>query len=115
MALVRLAPGDGEAQRLLDTAFRGRQVIALGRYDQDFAGMRKRRGEELALWRKASGLWDTTGDSRTVLVRVLGTLAGLVGAGLAVLGAWLSADQVPLPLVLAGIGGVLVGVGFAGL
>ena len=115
LSLVRLAPGDPGAQRLLDTAFRGRQVIVLGRYDQDFAGMWKRLGEELSLWRKASGLWDTAADSRTVLVRVLGTLAGLVGAGLAVLGAWLSADQVTLPLVLAGVGGVLVGIGFAGL
>jgi hypothetical protein len=115
MSLVRLAPGDAGAQRLLDTGFRGRQVIVLGRYDRDFAGMWKQLGEELSLWRKASGLWDTAADTRTVLVRVLGTLAGLVGAGLAVLGAWLSAGQVTLPLVLAGAGGVLVGIGFAGL
>ncbi|NYJ06649.1 DUF2207 domain-containing protein [Petropleomorpha daqingensis] len=115
MALVRLAPGDAGAQRLLDTAFRGRQVVVLGRYDQDFAGMWKQLGEELSGWRRASGLWDGAADSRTVLVRVLGTLVGLVGAGLAVLGGWLSAEQVTLPLVLAGVGGVLVGAGFAGL
>jgi hypothetical protein len=115
LSLVRLAPGDPGAQRLLDTAFRGRQVIVLGRYDQDFAGMWKQLGEELSLWRRASGFWDGAADSRTVLVRVLGTLAGLVGAGLAVLGGWLSAEQVTLPLALAGVGGVLAGAGFAGL
>jgi hypothetical protein len=115
LSLVRLAPGDPGAQRLLDTAFRGRQVIVLGRYDQDFAGMWKELGEELSLWRRASGFWDGAADTRTVLVRVFGTLAGLVGAGLAVLGGWLSGDQVTLPLVLAGVGGLLVGAGFAGL
>jgi hypothetical protein len=115
MALVRLAPGDAGAQRLLDTAFRGRQVVVLGRYDRDFAGMWKQLGEELSRWRRGSGLWDTAADSRTVLVRVLGAVAGLVGVGLAVLGGWLSAEQVLLPLVLAGVGGVLAGAGFAGL
>jgi Predicted membrane protein (DUF2207) len=115
MALVRLAPGDAGAQRLLDMAFRGRGTIVLGRYDRDFAGAWKELGEELALWRKQSGLWDRAADSRTVLVRVVGALVGVVGVGLAVLGGWLSAQQVTLPVVLAGVGGVLAGAGVAGL
>jgi hypothetical protein len=115
MALVRLAPGDAGAQRLLDRAFRGRRTIVLGRYDQDFAGAWKELGGELALWRKQSGLWDGAADSRTVLVRVVGALVGVVGIGLAVLGGWLSAEQVTLPVVLAGVGGVLAGAGLAGL
>jgi Predicted membrane protein (DUF2207) len=115
MALVRLAPGDAGAQRLLDLGFRGRRTIVLGRYDQDFAGMWKELGEELARWRKASGFWDGAADTRTVLVRVVGTLVGVLGVGLAVLGGWLSAERVTLPLLLAGVGGVLAGAGFAGL
>jgi hypothetical protein len=46
---------------------------------------------------------------------VVGALVGVVGIGLAVLGGWLSAEQVTLPVVLAGVGGVLAGAGFAGL
>jgi hypothetical protein len=115
MMLVRLAPGEPDAQRLLDQAFRGRRVIVLGRYDKDFSRAWAALGEELSRWRRSSGLWDSAADSRTVLVRVVGALAGLLGVGLAVLGGWLSATQVALPLVLAAVGGVLAGAGFAGL
>src|SRR4051794_1346883 len=115
LTLVRLAAGDPAAQRLLDRAFRGRPAILLGRYDKDFAGAWTALGQELSDWRKNSGLWDRAADSRTVRVRVLGALVGVLGAGLAVLGGWLSADQVLLPLLLAGVGGVLAGAGFAGL
>jgi hypothetical protein len=114
LTLVRLVDGDPAARPILDRAFRGREEIVLGRYDEHFTKAWQALGEELSTWRRSSGLWDPAADRRAVLVRVLGAVLGVVGAGLALLGGWLSAGAVPVPLALAAVGGVLAGTGFAG-
>lgn len=113
ITMVRLGPGDPAARRVLDLAFRGRDRVELGGYDEDFAAAWKAIGEELTGWQRTCGLWDAAADHRARRVRVAGTLTAVLGAALAVLGGWLSAGQVGLPLVLAGIGGALAGAGLA--
>ena len=112
-AVFRLAePAQGE-ELSLSLIFERYYAPALGRFR--ISVTTDPRGAEARHPAEIEEILATAADSRTVLVRVLGTLAGLIGAGLAVLGGWLSATQTTLPLVLAAVGGVLAGVGFAGL
>ena len=111
LTLVRLQPGEGSARRVLDLAFRGHDRVPLGSYDKDFATAWNAIGAELSAWRRISELWDHDADRRTTRVRILGVLAALAGVALAVLGGYLAARQTALPLVLAGVGGVLTGAG----
>ena len=82
----RLAPGDPAARPVLDTAFRGRERVVLGRYDEDFAAAWKAIGAELSAWQRGSGLWDAAAARRTRATRIVGTLLGIVGVALAVVG-----------------------------
>jgi hypothetical protein len=111
--ITRLRPGEGANAALLDTAFRGRDRVALGAYDQDFARMWEALGRELGGWQRESGLWDAHADRRARRTRVAGTLVAVAGLVLAALGGYLSARQTELPLVLAGLGGALAGGGTA--
>ena len=111
--MVRLQSGDGVAARLLDIAFRGRDRLTLGGFDRDFARMWAALGRQLADWQRESGLWDADADRRARWVRVVGTLVGVAGVVLAVVGGYLSARQTDIPLVLAGLGGALAGAGAA--
>jgi len=113
IVMVRLQPGDATARPLLDRAFRGRDRLPLGRYDKDFAAAWQMLGDDLTAWQRTSGLWDAAADRRTRLVRVLGTLAGILGLGPAVLGGYLSARHGVPGLVLAAAGGGLAGAGFS--
>ena len=112
ITMVRLRSGDEVAARLLDIAFRGRDRLTLGVFDRDFARMWHALGRQLADWQRESGLWDADGDRRARRVRVVGTLVGVAGAVLAVVGGYLSARQA-MPPVIAGLGGVLAGAGTA--
>ena len=113
ITIVRLQSGDGVAARLLDMAFRGRDRLTLGVFDQDFARMWDALGRELANWQRDSGLWDADADRRARWVRIMGTLVGVAGLVLAVVGGYLSARQADIPPVMAGLGGALAGTGTA--
>ncbi|HJR24294.1 MAG TPA: hypothetical protein VJ804_02390, partial [Acidimicrobiales bacterium] len=78
--LTRTAPGEGEVQEVLDTAFGGRDAITLGSYDSTFASGWSALGTRLGAWSAASGMWDPVGDRRQRYVRILGGLAGILGA-----------------------------------
>ena len=111
--MVRLQSGDEVAARLLDMAFRGRDRLTLGVFDRDFARMWDALGRELAHWQRESGLWDADADRRARWVRIVGTLVGVAGLVLAVVGGYLSSRQADLPPVIAGLGGALAGTGTA--
>jgi hypothetical protein len=111
--MVRLQSGDGVAARLLDMAFRGRDRLTLGVFDRDFARMWGALGRELAQWQRESGLWNADADRRARWVRIVGTLVGVAGLVLAVVGGYLSARQADIPPVIAGLGGALAGTGTA--
>ncbi|MGY2082822.1 DUF2207 domain-containing protein [Blastococcus sp. SYSU DS0539] len=113
VTLVRREPGDGPVRRLLDLLFRGRERLPLGSYDEGFAKGWAELGTDLSAWQRSSGLWDIAADRRTVWIRVLGGLAGLAGAGLALFAGYLSIGDVGLPLVLAAVAGALAGAGAA--
>jgi hypothetical protein len=114
MAVVRLQSGDPATAALLDIAFGKRDRLTLGTYDGGFARMWEALGRRLSAWQGGSGLWDADADRRARWIRVVGTLVGVAGAVLAILGGYLSARQTGLPLVLAGVGGALAGAGAAG-
>ena len=114
VTMVRLQSGDETAARLLDIAFGEWDRLTLGGYDRDFARMWAALGRQLADWQRESGLWDADSDRRSRRVQVVGTLVGVAGVVLAVVGGYLSARQTGLPLVLAGLGGALAGAGAAG-
>jgi hypothetical protein len=71
-------------------------------------------GQELSAWQRRSGLWDADAARRARWTRVVGTLVGVAGVVLAVVGGYLSTRQADLPLVLAAVGGALAGAGAAG-
>jgi hypothetical protein len=105
--------GDPMAAPVLDTMFDGRQQLDLGTYDKPFAEGWSMVGTQLDQWADGSGLWDPRGDRRRVMVRVLGTLAavlGTVGVGFA---AALSAAVSPWWLIGVAISAVVAGVGLA--
>ena len=114
ITMVRVQPGDRIAAPLLDTAFQGRTRLQLDAYDQDFARMWHALGQELSGWQRRSGLWDADAERRARWTRVIGTLVGVAGVVLAVVGGYLSTRQTDLPLVLAAVGGALAGAGAAG-
>jgi Predicted membrane protein (DUF2207) len=114
MTMIRLQSGNPATASLLDVAFRGRDRLTLGAYDRDFARMWDALGRRLSAWQGTSGLWDTGADRRARWLRVAGTVLGVLGLALAVVGGYLSARQTGLPLVLAGLGGALAGAGAAG-
>ena len=113
ITMVRLQSGDEVAARLLDIAFRGRDRLTLGVFDRDFARMWGALGRQLADWQRESGLWDADADRRARWVRIVGTLVGVAGVVLAVVGGYLSARQADIPPVIAGLGGALAGTGTA--
>jgi hypothetical protein len=113
ITMNRLKSGDGAAARLLDIAFRGRDQLTLGVFDRDFARMWDALGRQLADWQRESGLWDADGDRRARWVRVVGTLVGVAGLVLAVVGGYLAARQADVPLMISGLGGALAGAGAA--
>jgi hypothetical protein len=109
----RLAPGDPAARPVLDTAFRGRDRLVLGRYDQDFAAAWKAIGAALSTWQRSSGLWDAAAARRARTVRIVGTLLGLVGVGIALVGGAQATRNGVLALTLAVVGGALAGAGIS--
>jgi hypothetical protein len=70
---------------------------------------------ELSGRQSRSGQWDADADAdrRARWTRVVGSVVGVAGVVLAVLGGYLSARQTDLPLMLAGLGGALAGGGAA--
>ncbi len=111
--LVRKGAGTGETSLILNLAFAGRPEIALGSYDKDFASAWTRVGTTLDQWRKDSGLWDPSGDRRTIGIRLLGGLGALIGgAGAALAGAFAARSGTQwLPVVVAAA--LIAGAGLA--
>ena len=115
VTLVRRDRRDGSTALLLDQAFSGRDRLLLGKYDSSFADAWKAVGRELSVWQRASGLWDPAGNRRKILVRLLGTVVGVVGILVTGVGAWLANVHGPAWLALVAVGAVLVGAGWAAL
>ncbi len=82
--LTRLAPGQADAQGILDSAFGGRESVTLGSYDKTFAEGWGELGTHLDTWSDASEMWDPQGDRRRTVVRVLGGLACILATIVAV-------------------------------
>lgn len=107
--LIRTSGGSPDVGPILDVAFAGRPEIHLGSYDEDFAAGWTRVGTTLAGWQRQSGYWDPAGTRRRTVVRILGSLALVVGAiGSAAFGApaaaW-GAQWLPAVAVAAAIAG----------
>src|SRR5690606_12923410 len=109
------APAPPEHQHIFATMFAKGPEIRLGTYSKDFAKAWQQVTDALASWRDASGLWDRQADVRKTVVRGLGLLAGLVGAGLAFLGGFLAGTWGAPWLVVTVLAGLVAGAGLAAL
>jgi hypothetical protein len=114
VVLRRRDLGDPTAAPVLNAMFDGRDEIALGRYDRDFAAGWGRLSNDLEQWADTSGLWDPAGDHRRTIVRVLGIVGFVGGVAVAAICAGVSATRGSGWLVGVAIGAVLAGVGLAG-
>lgn len=103
----------GELSGPLAVAFGGRDEIELGSYDPRFASGWGQIDGQLQAWSLTSGLWDPLADRRKTTVRILGSVAVLLGAVVAFAGGFASArwGQGWLPVVI--VGALLAGGGFA--
>jgi hypothetical protein len=113
--IQRTAPGDPETERILDTAFGGREEITLGGYDTTFAAGWSEVGASLETWAAASGMWDPSGDRHRLLARifgVLGAIVGLIGVGV---GGALSARFGPEWIVLLAVAAAVTGASWAAI
>jgi hypothetical protein len=113
LRLVRTGHGTPDAAAILDTAFAGRDEVELGSYDSNFARAWRHLQGQLLAWRDTSGMWDPGGGTRKVTARVLGIIAGVVGALAAAGGGALANQRGPGWLVLAAAGGAVAGAGLA--
>jgi hypothetical protein len=113
VTLVRLPRRDGSTAYTLDTAFAGRERLLLGLYDERFAKAWEAVGGELAAWQRSCGLWDTAGERRRTLVRVLGGVAALAGLVVAGVGGAAANRWGAAWLVLVALGALLAGAGLA--
>jgi uncharacterized membrane protein len=105
--------GDPAAAPVLNEMFGGRDEIALGRYDKQFATGWSQLSQDLQEWADTSGLWDPAGDHRRNLVRVLGVVAAIAGIAVAVLCSWAGATRGSAWLIGVAVGAVVAGVGIA--
>ena len=64
---------------VVSAMFGGRSAVQLGKYDPRFAAAWKNLGDQLDGWHRTSGLWDTGGDARKTLVRVLAAIGVALG------------------------------------
>lgn len=102
------------AERLADLLGTSDEVV-LGKYDERFAKAWSRLGNDLEQWRESSGLWDPAGASRKRRARVWGTLAALVGLGIA-FGGGVLANRLGIAFVAVCVAGAgLAGFGLAAL
>jgi Predicted membrane protein (DUF2207) len=113
LTLVRLPRRDGSTSYTVDTAFAGRERLPLGTYDHRFAEAWEAVGGELAAWQRSCGLWDTAGEQRRTLVRVLGGVAALAGLVVAGVGGAAANRWGAAWLVLVALGALLAGAGLA--
>lgn len=107
------APASAEQQPVFTRMFAGGPDIELGKYDRDFASGWSLVGSQLDTWRRSSGLWDHAADVRRVVVRVLGIVVALLGAGGALFGGVMAGRFGPGWLPLAFAGGLVAGAGLA--
>lgn len=97
VTLTRRVPGgsahsDESTAAVLEQAFGHRRQLTLDGYDEHFAEAWNRLGEELAAWRKTSGLWDPTGDDRCLRAFLVGLIVAVLGVILTV-GGGIAASQ----------------------
>lgn len=111
--LQRRAGGSPGTNALLDVAFAGRDELTLGTYDPSFARAWTQVGTMLESWQRSSGLWDPAGDRRRRLVRSLGALGAVAGAGAAALGGALASRWGTQWLALVAVAAVVAGAGSA--
>jgi hypothetical protein len=104
---------DSSVSRTLDTAFAGRTRLTLGSYDPSFAAAWREIGDELAAWRRTSGLWDPAGDLHRKLARLLGVAVALGGLAIAGVGGALANRLEWVWLALVAWGALLAGAGLA--
>jgi hypothetical protein len=105
--------GDPSAAPVLNEMFGGRDEIALGRYDKQFATGWGQLSQDLQEWADTSGLWDPAGDRRRTVVRALGVVAAIAGIAVAALCSWAGATRGSGWLIGVAAGAVLAGVGIA--
>jgi predicted membrane protein DUF2207 len=111
--LTRTGPGRDDQARILDTAFDGDTELELGKYNKSFATAWSELGSDLDGWRRTSGLWDERASARRIAVLVLGIVVAVIGA-LVAGGGGAAANRWGGPwIALAGIGGIIAGVGIA--
>ena len=101
--------------KVLDKMFGGGQVIDLAKYNPTFTSGWDELSGELDRWSRTSGLWDDEGRRRRNRAIGFGVLALLVGAALVAIGAALSNRTGAGWYPLIGIGGLLAGLGLAGV
>jgi hypothetical protein len=105
--------GGPSAAPVLNEMFGGRDEIALGRYDKQFATGWGQLSQDLREWADTSGLWDPAGDHRRTVVRALGVVGAIVGIAVAAICSWVGATRGSGWLIGVAIGAVLAGAGVA--
>jgi hypothetical protein len=113
VTLVRTGDGSGDQRAILDTAFNGRDQLALGAYDSHFATAWGQVDQQLQGWMATSDVWDHAADSRRIAVRVLGGLTMVVGSLIAIGAGYGAAARGSSFLPLVAVGALLAGGGFA--
>lgn len=113
--ITRKQAPDGELPAPLATAFGARESIELGKYDKRFASGWAQIDGELEQWGHDSGLWDPTADKLKTRVRVLGALAMVLGALLALLGGYGANRWGRQWIVVVVCASLIAGGGFAAL